>query len=380
MYGVAVSVRLDALCRNACLNEQFGDVVGAFFRIALVELWITGSLVGISLHDDGLVGVVLCPLCHFGNDFVGHGCGLADFVVHEFAERNGFGFGLRFGFSHDDGFWFRFGLNDGDNGRLRQRFHGFVSELESYGELCRHHPVVAVVVFGVEAVVERVGVDFETYVPVFADIDVEEQTCAEVVAEQALACAAVAPCVCRAFAGLYGGRVVEQVGEVVVVPRVVEADTADEDDVEQVVVLLREEVGEVEEHIGVGVQVVELIRIVDGAEAAFRFPCVDVQTCTDGGCEEASDAYAGCGRKQVGERLVGEGGSESALQLYEVVGVGLVAQSLCFCATSVVAVGGFLCRCGGGAEERGNGEQGCFENVHKFCKLKDITSVFVSQK
>ena len=179
------------------------------------------------------------------------------------------------------------------------------------------------------------------------EVEVEEDAGAEVVAEQVVAVESLAPGVVGVFAGVLG----EHGSHVVVVPCVVESDTAYKDDVEEVVALLGEHVGEVEQQVDVTGDVVVLVGVADAAESSLRLPSVDVQTCTDGGCEEAADAEAYGRGDDVGKLGVGEGFTDSALQLDEVVRIGLVAQFLC------LFVVGTLCRCRERASEGGYGEQ-----------------------
>ena len=176
-------------------------------------------------------------------------------------------------------------------------------------------PVAAAVLLRVEAVVEVVGAHFEVHAEVLAYVTLEHKAGAEVVNE-----AVVFP-----SQGHVGVAALLEGVEVVIVPGIAQTETAEEDDVEEMaLVLAAEHVGEVKHQVEVAGGIVVVVALVVGREIAFVLPSVGVETHTDRGGDESTGREGTDGSDEFLGRVVGECGLTTALYADKAVGIGMV--------------------------------------------------------
>ena len=85
----------------------------------------------------------------------------------------------------------------------------------------------------------------------------------------------------------------------------VQSETAHENQVQRVGIVLREQIRQVHQHVGIGCQVVELVILVELVETALRLPSIHVQAQSDGGEEIASNRETGSGIEQFVDFRIG---------------------------------------------------------------------------
>ena len=173
-----------------------------------------------------------------------------------------------------------------------------IAEAEAQTKHSGEHPVVGVVHLRIEAVGEAVGINLERQADRLRDVGLKTQTGTDVVRHAVLVPSQLGVQGLGSFDGL----------EFIVVPRVVQSESTYEDDVQRMLRRLREEVGEVDEQVGIGGDIVPLVVLIELVEAALGLPGVGMQAESHGR-EEVVTERQSYGR---GEQLVdgGIGGGE----------------------------------------------------------------------
>ena len=300
------------------VDELVGHALCTLQGVHLVEFRIARALVGIARHGEVCVVARLHQVGNLLDGLVDALCGVG-FALTDVEEHhlfNAFLLHFHHGFllldHNGGGFVNPNGVHHVDQLRDIRRTCVFVAEADAQAEHGREHPVVARVRFRVEAVAEAVGRDFERESERLRYVGFEAQAGADVVAQ-----AVFVPCQLRVQVLMLCGNGLQ----LVIVPRVGEAESAHENEVQRVVVALREQVRQVQEQVGVGGDVVELVVLVELVETALRLPSVHVQAQSHGRREIASDGKSGSGHEQLVDFRVGRGKLHSALRLDEVVGL-----------------------------------------------------------
>ena len=124
-----------------------------------------------------------------------------------------------------------------------------------------------------------------------------------------------------------GGSVPCQVGDgfVIVSPGLVDTDTAGQDDVEEVIVRLAESVGQVDEDIEIGADVVKLVGAVVHTASLDTFlglPSTDLDAGTQRGAEISTALHCADGRQHVFHFITVEYGLSATLYTYKPRGIG----------------------------------------------------------
>ena len=319
LHGVALVVDRHARSVAAIdVYEFLHAVLGALLRVAHVQASVTRALVGIAHNLHLGVGVALHEVGHLLHLALAHlGIALADDVEDFLVQLllhgdhlrlgllldHGLGNGLRFGFNHGNGFGHHYGF-----GLLLAALLVLVTEAEAHAEHGGEHPVVGIVHLRVEAVAQAVGIHFQRQSEGLRHVGLQTQSGAHVVRQ-----AVLIPSQIGVQVLMLGGDDLQ----LVVVPRIVQAEATHEDDVQRVLRRLREEVGEVHEQVGIGGHVVPLVVLVELVESALGLPGIGVQAQTHRGEEVVAEGKTHGRGEQLVDGSIGRRELQATLCLYE---------------------------------------------------------------